>query len=102
MGKGSAIPLGTSDLVKKLATRTTSVVSIDGFKAALLERAHRQYRRAGAPSLVAIGHPKAFSPYSLGKVKDFLTPERMAQVTTFAPVAARWGGSRRRLEADVG
>ncbi len=87
-GKGSAVPLGRMDLIKKLASRTTSVVSMDGYKAALLERAHRTYAASGAPSFVIIGHPKAFTPYSLDALTEFLTPHRMASVTTFAPFAA--------------
>ncbi len=71
-GDGAAMKLGYSDLARKLLRRTTSVVSIDGLKASFLEAAFADYQRRGLEDFVVIGHPKAFTPYSLRKLDEFL------------------------------
>ena len=52
-----------------------SVVSIDGFKASFLERAFQKYKKntRGDGNFVMIGHPKAFTAYSLQKLQDFIS-----------------------------
>lgn len=84
-GDGYAIGPGRADMIKKLSRPSHSVVSMDGFKSILLESAYRQYRQAESAEFVVIGHPKALSPFSLNKLRAFLTPERSASVTGYAP-----------------
>jgi len=69
---GAAIPLAADDLKRKLTRRTTSVVSIDGLKSQFLEAAFQAHRRRGQQDFVIIGHPKAFTPYSLRRLEHFL------------------------------
>lgn len=71
-GDGKAIPLGRVDLLRKLSSWTTSVVSLDGYKASFLERAFAQYKAEGKTDFVVIGHPKSLAPYSLQVLEEFL------------------------------
>jgi peptidoglycan/xylan/chitin deacetylase (PgdA/CDA1 family) len=71
-GDGNAIPLSRADMLDKLSRWTTSVVSLDGYKASFLERAFAQYKKNGKTDFVVIGHPKALSRYSLQKLEKFL------------------------------
>ncbi|MEL4180638.1 hypothetical protein [Roseateles sp. PN1] len=82
-GDGRAIGPGRADTFKKLLTRTSTVVSMDGYKSSLLERAYKQYSKAEASEFCVIGHPKALSPYSLDMLDRFLTPSRAAQVVGY-------------------
>jgi hypothetical protein len=84
-GDGNAIPLGRSDLVRKLLAPTTSVVSIDGYKASFLMDAAHDYRRRGFEDFVVIGHPKAVTPFSLERLDAFLASGAAGEVATFAP-----------------
>ncbi|MCB0457960.1 MAG: hypothetical protein R2776_08985 [Flavobacteriaceae bacterium] len=60
----------------KLLTRpSNSVVSIDGLKASYLEKAYNWYKKRMLNDFVIIGHPKAFTPYSLEKFKQFIEKE---------------------------
>lgn len=87
-GDGSAIPLEGGDLARKLTRRTASVVSIDGYKASFLAAAAEDYRARGLEDFVVIGHPKALTPYSLGRLDEFLGSRRRADpVETFASCA---------------
>lgn len=72
-GDGSAIPLGRSDLIKKLVVPTWSVVSIDGRKIDFLPSAYRRYLRMGRRDFVVIGHPKALTPHSIARLDEFLS-----------------------------
>jgi len=71
-GDGSAIPLSRGDMFDKLSHWTTSVVSIDGYKASFLNKAFDQYKNSGKTDFVVIGHPKALSRYSLQMLDKFL------------------------------
>lgn len=75
-GDGAAIPLGRSDLLKKLIARTWSVVSIDGRKADFLEQAFQRYQRQGWEDFVVIGHPKALTRHSIARLECFLAAHR--------------------------
>jgi hypothetical protein len=81
-GDGTAVAMEGGDLRRKLTRATTSVVSIDGYKARLLEIAAREYRARGMQDFVVIGHPKALTPYSLERLDSFLA--NGARVATFA------------------
>ena len=72
-GDGSALAMEGGDLARKLTRRSTSVVSLDGYKASFLTRAADEWRSAGHEDFVAIGHPKALTPYSLGRLDDYLS-----------------------------
>lgn len=82
-GDGNAISSGRADTLKKLLTRTSTVVSMDGYKSTLLEQGYRRYAAAAAAEYVVIGHPKALSPFSLERLDLFLTPERAKQVVGY-------------------
>ncbi|GAA0872767.1 hypothetical protein GCM10009117_19140 [Gangjinia marincola] len=73
-GDGSAIPLSTRQKLKLLTISSYSVVSIDGFKSTLIQKAFTNYtqRAKTHKHFVLIGHPKAFTPYSLKKLKEFI------------------------------
>ena len=83
-GDGAPIAMEKGDLLKKLMTSTTSVVSIDGYKSSFLDEAAEDYRARGLEDFVVIGHPKALSPYSLERLDQFLAGGRAGEVTTFA------------------
>jgi peptidoglycan/xylan/chitin deacetylase (PgdA/CDA1 family) len=71
-GDGYAIKNKLSDITKKLLTVSSSVVSLDGYKASFLEKAFLQHKSQGKNYFVIIGHPKAISQYSLDKLHDFI------------------------------
>ena len=83
-GDGAPIAMEKGDMLRKLFKPTTSVVSIDGYKASFLDEAAQDYRARGLEDFVVIGHPKALSPYSLERLDDFLAAKRGGEVTTFA------------------
>ncbi|TYC15660.1 hypothetical protein ES677_04780 [Bizionia gelidisalsuginis] len=71
-GDGSASP--TSNLqIKRLLTKPShSVVSMDGYKASLLNKAYKMYSKDNKQNFVIIGHPKAFTNFSLNKFDLFM------------------------------
>lgn len=73
-GDGFAISKEGNDIFRLLTRFSNSVVSMDGFKASYLGQAFAAYKRqAGADDpFVIIGHPKAFTPYSLSKLEQFI------------------------------
>ena len=87
-GNGRAIAMDGNDLLRKLLLPSTSVVSIDGYKASFLEAAAADHRARGREDFVVIGHPKALTPYSLARVDDFLA-RAAGEVITFAAYAPR-------------
>jgi hypothetical protein len=91
-GNGAAIRSGKRDLGRRLLSRTTSAVSIDGPKAGWLESAYRQHRAKGRRCFVVLGHPKALTRYSIDCLEQFLGrhPEvRLAGYSQYEPVARR-------------
>jgi hypothetical protein len=72
-GDGTALAMEGGDLRRKLTRASTSVVSLDGYKASFLARAHGEWRAAGHEDFVVIGHPKALTPYSLERLDSFLS-----------------------------
>lgn len=82
-----SIAVGPSKLhiLRLLLWPSYSVVAIDGFKASYLERAFQFYKRKNLQDFVIIGHPKAFTPYSMKKFKQFIEKEnRFKQVIVFS------------------
>jgi peptidoglycan/xylan/chitin deacetylase (PgdA/CDA1 family) len=88
-GDGHAIAMERGDLARKLLARSSSVVSMDGYKASFLEAAARDYRRRGLEDFVVIGHPKALTPYSLERLDRFLSSGLAGEVVTFAAYRPR-------------
>lgn len=71
-GDGRAVAMEGGDLLGKLVAPSTSVVSMDGYKASFLGDAHGEYLGRGMEDFVVIGHPKALSPYSLARLDELL------------------------------
>jgi hypothetical protein len=72
-GDGAALAMEGGDLRRKLTRRSRSVVSLDGYKANFLAAAAREHEARGHEDFVVIGHPKALTPYSLGRLDVFLS-----------------------------
>jgi hypothetical protein len=86
-GDGQAIALEGGDLKAKLTKPSTTVVSVDGYKASFLDEAAQDYRRRGRDDFVVIGHPKALTPYSLEKLDQFLAGKKGGEIATYAAYA---------------
>jgi len=73
-GDGLSLNWPKTQLLKMLIWHSHSVVSIDGLKASFLSRAFKQYKyhTSNEGNFVIIGHPKAFTPYSLKKTAQFI------------------------------
>ncbi|MBC2838241.1 hypothetical protein [Robiginitalea sp. SC105] len=73
-GNGKAIILSREGMFRSLTRPTVSVVSMDGYRSGLLKKALRTYQKktGNRGNFVIIGHPKAFTPYSLHTVKKFM------------------------------
>ena len=87
MGNGTAIPMGKKNILKLLFTRSSSVVSIDGYKASLISSAFKKYKQntLNEGNFILIGHPKAFTPYSLQKVEEFVEETHKDHIYTTFP-----------------
>ncbi len=72
-GDGQPLAMEGGDLRRKLTRASTTVVSLDGYKASFLEAAAREWRALGREDFVVIGHPKALTPYSLERLDKFLS-----------------------------
>lgn len=82
-GDGCAIPMSRADLLRRLVAPSASVVSMDGYKASFLAQAAREYRARGMEEFVAIGHPKALTPYALTQLERHLAAHA-PEVVTFS------------------
>lgn len=74
-GDGQAIVKEKADVLRLLTRYSRSVVSMDGYKASYLQMAFNRYKKHTdrAANFVIIGHPKAFTPYSLKQLKGFIS-----------------------------
>ena len=72
-GDGRAVAMEGGDLVGRLTAPSVSVVSMDGYKASFLATAYEEYLARCMEDFVVIGHPKAFSRYSLECLDQFLS-----------------------------
>ncbi|RLQ15603.1 polysaccharide deacetylase family protein [Vibrio sp. SBT000027] len=70
-GDGSPIGAGKKDIFKLLIRSSYSVASVDGFKISYLQESLNFNVDKGHKNFVAIGHPKAFSRYSLSIFDKF-------------------------------
>ena len=103
-GDGRAIPMEGGDMLAKLLKPSTSVVSMDGYKSSFLAAAAADYRARRMEDFVVIGHPKALTPYSLGRLDEYLAGSGTGAVatSTFAPyraALARRPAPRQRMAA---
>ncbi len=72
-GDGSAAGGGILDKLRMLLMSTHSVVSLDGYKSSFLVDAFKQHsKHFSEGEFVVIGHPKAFSQYSLSRLDSFI------------------------------
>ena len=73
-GDGIAIKMNKKGMIRLMLTYSYSVVSIDGFKSSLIKRSFNKYinNTKNQGNFVLIGHPKAFTPYSLKKLQYFV------------------------------
>jgi hypothetical protein len=86
-GNGRAIAMDGGDLVRRLTAPSTSVVSLDGYNASLVEQTAEDYRRLGFDDFVVIGHPKALTPYSLECLDQFLAGGKAGQLANYSAYA---------------
>lgn len=72
-GDGYAVKNGFLQKLRLLFNFTNTVVSIDGYKVSYLQKAfNKYYEKSPNGNFVIIGHPKAFTAYSLQKFDNFL------------------------------
>lgn len=73
-GDGRPVKSSKTELLRMMAFPSTSVVSMDGYKAAFMEKAFQKWKTHYGNNgyFVVIGHPKAMTPFSLNKVKEFI------------------------------
>jgi hypothetical protein len=73
-GNGYAIPSSKKELIKLLSWPSNSVASIDGYKASFLNLCFKYYVQQFSDEdyFTIIGHPKAFTEYSLKKLEEFV------------------------------
>lgn len=73
-GDGQAIKKSKKGVLRLMAKSSHSVVSVDGYKASFLHEAFKNYldNTTSEDNFVIIGHPKAFTPYSLEKTREFI------------------------------
>ncbi len=87
LSKGSAVGPSKLHILRLLLWPSYSVVSIDGFKASYLEKAYKFYQNKNLQDFVIIGHPKAFTPFSLNEFKKFINKnERHKDVIVFSDI----------------
>lgn len=73
-GDGYAISKSKKEVFRLLLKSSYSVASIDGYKASFLDKAFKKYCKntTKEDNFVIIGHPKAFTPFSLQQTKIFI------------------------------
>jgi len=73
-GNGGAVKASRTDIARMLTRYTSSVVSMDGYKASLLKKSLKIYQRNYGENdyFIIIGHPKSTTAYSLEKLDEFL------------------------------
>jgi len=70
---GDGFPVAhRSDKFKLLTRNHIKPVSVDGYFASLLNKALKNSEKKNFTELVIMGHPKAFTRYSLKKLEDFI------------------------------
>lgn len=86
IGDGRPIP-APGQRKKLLSQYTLQTVSLDGYNAALLEKALRQQEKLKAEHMVVIGHPKALTRYGADALERFVKNNyRRHQFSIFNPL----------------
>lgn len=88
LGDGFSSGTSKKQILRLLMTNTHSVVSIDSYKASLLKKAYRKYKREKKNHFVIIGHPKAFTEYSLSALEEFIefSKKKEDTILTFSDI----------------
>ncbi|WP_296315281.1 hypothetical protein [Winogradskyella sp. UBA3174] len=75
LGNGSAISKPKKEVLRLMTSFSNSVIAIDGYKASYVYKAFKKYVKNtdSNDNFILIGHPKAFTPYSLDKTKEFIS-----------------------------
>jgi peptidoglycan/xylan/chitin deacetylase (PgdA/CDA1 family) len=76
---GIAVSMTRNDLLEKLTCKTTSMASIDGYKASYLMDAISKYEREGKTDFVVMGHPKAITRYSIQQLEHFIASRKASE-----------------------
>ena len=72
MGDGKGVGREGSDNREMLTKITPAVASIDGYRMSYLQKTLNAYAKKDAKHFVVMGHPKATTPYSLKKLREFV------------------------------
>ena len=83
-GDGKSIAGSKWDKLRMLTTFSNIAVSLDGFKASLVQKVFESYVRRNEKNFVIISHPKAMSQYSLNKLEEFIVANKNENFTTFS------------------
>lgn len=79
-GDGNPIKLSKFKTLRLLSSFSYTVASIDGYKASLLAKVAQRYEKKG--DLVLIGHPKAFSTFSITELDKFVSNNKNVNYLT--------------------
>lgn len=83
-GDGLAISKTRKNIFQLIFFPSKSVVSIDGYKASFLKESYSLHKKNNAENFVIIGHPKAFTEFSLSQFEIFLKCiKKEDKITTF-------------------
>ncbi len=83
-GDGGAMKANWQYYLRLLTRSSHSVVSIDGLKASMLQKAWERHEQSGSSNIFNImGHPKSVTHYSLHKLDQFLSHTSSMQAITY-------------------
>jgi len=100
-GDGVTMTANSEYYLRRLTSRTRSVVSIDGLKADMLKEAYRQNMPAGDKKLFHImGHPKSLTRYSIARFGDFIDSNSF-EYFTFQDLASLKNNYPRRAHEKI-
>ena len=84
LGDGGAMKANWQYYFRLLTSSSHSVVSIDGLKSSMLQKAWNRHKQSGSSNIFNImGHPKSVTRYSLSKLDQFLTNTPDLQAITY-------------------
>jgi peptidoglycan/xylan/chitin deacetylase (PgdA/CDA1 family) len=84
-GDGTAAGGSKWDKIRMLTQSSNTVISIDGYKASLLKKAFKKFKKTDEEqNFVIIGHPKALSEFSLKKLEQFFNDSKENVFLTYS------------------
>lgn len=93
LGDGQGISSGSKlDKIRMLLARSYMAVSMDGYKSKLLETSFNYYKKRNSihnDNFVIIGHPKAFTSFSIKQLERFIHKNRGEQFITYSQVTCQ-------------